>query len=161
MPRLTIVVLMLSFIAAETLAQSGEQVDRTYKLLRENEDWSALQNPLLSQDLWDPFKFIRLRGVRNDWYVTIGGEVRQDWERIGNDNWGQQPIMNGYLLQRYMLHVDTHYGRYFRTFIQLKSGIETFRRVHGVRQRGGGRFVEVPCRTAGAKLRFGTPGLRP
>ncbi len=63
----------------------------------------------------------------NTWYLTIGGEVREEWERIGNDNWGQQPLMNGYLLQRYMLHVDTRYGRYFRTFVQLKSGLELFR----------------------------------
>jgi hypothetical protein len=152
MPPSMIVVLMLSLTACRSFAQETEQVNRNYKLLRENEDWSALKDPLLRQDVWDPLKFIRLRNGRNDWYMTIGGEVRLDWERIGNDNWGQQPIMNGYLLQRYMLHVDTHYGRYFRTFIQLKSGIETFR-------AGGPRPIdEKKLDFLAAYLEFGSAG---
>jgi len=34
---------------------------------------------------------------------------------------------NGYLLQRYMLHTDLHFGPNFRFFGQLKSGLENGR----------------------------------
>jgi hypothetical protein len=78
-------------------------------------------------DFWDPIKYVRLRDDIDDWYASVGGEVREAWERIGNDNWGQQPIQNAFFLQRYMAHADIHYGKHFRTFVQLKSGIETFR----------------------------------
>jgi len=101
--------------------------DRTYKLLTEDENWSFLRDPALRQDFWDPLKYIRLRGHLDDWYVSLGGWTRQDFERIGNDNWGQQPIQNAFFLQRYMTYADFHYGKHFRSFIQLKSGIETFR----------------------------------
>ena len=80
-------------------AQSGQAFDpptpdRSYKLLSEDEDWSFLKDPTLRQDLWDPIKYIPLGG-RDGWYLTIGGEAREVWEQIGNDNWGQQPYMNG------------------------------------------------------------------
>lgn len=100
--------------------------DRTYTLA-ENENWSFLRDPALRQDFWDPVKYIRLRKGHDAWYLSLGGEVRQDFERIGNDYWGQQPIQNAFFLQRYMAHADIHYGKHFRTFIRLKSGIETFR----------------------------------
>jgi Alginate export len=101
--------------------------DRTYQLLPSDENWSFLRDPALREDFWDPIKYIRLRNNRDDWYLSIGGETRQDWERIGNDNWGEQPFQNAFFLQRYMGHLDVHYGEHFRSFVQLKSGIETFR----------------------------------
>ena len=61
--------------------------NRGYQLLREAENWSFLQDSTLRQDVWDPIKYIPLRGDAQDWYLTIGGEVRQDWERVRNDNW--------------------------------------------------------------------------
>src|SRR6267154_1850461 len=44
-----------------------------------------------------------------------------------DDNWGQSPFWNGYLNQRYMLYADLHYGPHVRTFIELKSGINSGR----------------------------------
>ena len=103
------------------------KVDRTYQLLREDEDWSFLRDKSLRKDIWDPIKYIPLRGGADDWYLTIGGEVREVWEQIGNDNWGQQPYMNGYFNERYMPYFDIHYGKHFRTFVELKSGLNSFR----------------------------------
>ena len=99
---------------------------RTYSLLREDEDWSFLKDPSLRQDIWDPLKYIPLG--RESWFLTIGGEAREVFERVGNDNWGKQPYTNTFLLQRYMLHTDWRFGKHFRTFVQLKSGLESFRR---------------------------------
>jgi Alginate export len=96
-------------------------------LLRSDEDWSFLHDKNLRDDFLDPIKYIRLRKADKDWFVTFGGEAREVWEQIGNDNWGQSPIMNGYLNERYMAYADIHYGPHVRTFFELKSGINSFR----------------------------------
>jgi hypothetical protein len=101
--------------------------DRSYQLLSEDEDWSFLRDPALRQDFWDPIKYIPLRNGANDWYLTIGGEAREVWEQIGNDNWGESPFWNGYFNERYMVHFDVHYGKHVRTFVELKSGLNSFR----------------------------------
>jgi hypothetical protein len=101
--------------------------DRTYKLLKEDEDWTFLRDKSLRQDFWDPIKYIPLRKNSDDWYMTMGGEAREVWEQIGNDNWGQSPFWNGYLNQRYMPYVDLHYGKQVRTFVEIKSGLNSFR----------------------------------
>ncbi len=101
--------------------------DRSIHLLREDEDWSFLADPELRQDFWDPLKYIRLRDGHNDWYLTISGEAREVWEQIGNDYWGQAPFWNSYLNERYMLGFDIHYGKHVRTFVDLKSDINSFR----------------------------------
>jgi hypothetical protein len=100
---------------------------RIYHLLREEDDWSFLADPAQRQEFWDPIKYIRLRSGLNDWFLSIGGEAREIWEQIGNDNWGQQPFMNGYFNQRYMLYVDVHYGKHVRSFVELKSGLNSYR----------------------------------
>jgi hypothetical protein len=118
-------ILMATTITA-VRAQSDQTAPvRTYDLLREDEDWSFLKDPSLRQDLWDPLKYIPLR--REGWYLTIGGEAREVFEQVGNDNWGKQPYTNTFFLQRYMLHTDWHFGKYVRAFVQLKSGLESFR----------------------------------
>src|ERR1700760_4203100 len=101
--------------------------DRSYKLLREDEDWSFLRDRSLREDFWDPIKYIPLRKGADDWYLTMGGEAREVWEQIGNDNWGESPYWNGYLNERYMPYFDLHYGKHVRTFIELKSGLNSFR----------------------------------
>jgi Alginate export len=101
--------------------------DRSYQLLREDENWTFLRDRALRQDFWDPIKYIPLRNRADDWYLTIGGEAREVREQIGNDNWGQQPYMNGYLNERYMLSFDTHYGEHVRSFVEFKSGLNSYR----------------------------------
>jgi len=98
---------------------------RTYSLLRENEDWSWLANPALREDYLDPIKYIPLG--RNGWYVTLGGEIREALEQVVNDNFGKQGYTNKFLLQRYMLHSDWRLGKRYRIFVQLKSGLESYR----------------------------------
>ncbi len=98
---------------------------RTYNLLRENDDWSFLADPSQRSEFWDPIKYIPL-GC-DACYVSFGGEIREAFEHVGNDNWGKQRYMNAFLLQRYMLHSDWHLRKNFRVFVQLKSGVEDFR----------------------------------
>jgi Alginate export len=116
------------FLALPLCAQVQDESPapaRTYDLLRENDDWSFLADHSLRSDFWDPIKYIPL-GCEAC-YVSLGGEIREAFEQVGNDNWGKQPYMNAFLLQRYMLHSDWHLGKNFRVFVQLKSGLEDFR----------------------------------
>jgi hypothetical protein len=109
---------------ADLPASSAEPV-RTYTLLRQDENWSFLKDPSLRQDFWDPIKYIPLGA--EGWFLTIGGEAREAFEQVGNDNWGKQPYTNTFFLERYMLHTDWHLGKHVRAFVQLKSGVESFR----------------------------------
>jgi hypothetical protein len=42
-------------------AEGPEVPERTYQLLREDEDWTFLRNRSLRRDFWDPLKYIPLR----------------------------------------------------------------------------------------------------
>ena len=124
--------LILASVGPQLLSQAARpnqvpEVDRNYQLFREDEDWSFLKNPDLRKDVWDRIKYIQIRKSAEDWYMTIGGEAREVWEQIGNDNWGESPYWNGYLNERYMPYFDLHYGKHLRTFVELKSGINSFR----------------------------------
>jgi Alginate export len=129
--------LSIAFAASLSLdAQAdpaSEAAARTPSLLRENEDWSFLKDPATHIDPWDSIKYIPLSSDGS--YLTIGGEIRESFESVRNDNWGKQPYTNTFLLERYMLHTDWHLGRNYRVFVQLKSGIESFR-------QGGARPID-------------------
>ena len=128
-----VILMFMSF--ASPLASQAQSVStpespapaRMYHLLREDDDWSFLADPAMRKDFWDPIKYIRLRSGRNDWLLSIGGEAREVWEQLGNDNWGQQPFMNGYFNERYMLYFDVHYGKHVRSFVEVKSGLNSYR----------------------------------
>lgn len=111
-------------------AQTDQTTDacgavRGYSLLRQDENWTFLKDKSCRQDFWDPIKYIPL-GSRG-WFLSIGGEAREAFEQVGNDNWGKQNYTNTFFLQRYMLHADWHLGKYVRAFVQVKSGLESFR----------------------------------
>ena len=78
-------VFVLTVPAAQAQSKCATQQktpDRSYKLLREDEDWSFLSDPGLRQDFWDLIKYIPLRSNAEDWYMTIGGEAREVWEQV-------------------------------------------------------------------------------
>ena len=116
------------FLALPLCAQVQDESPapiRSYNLLRENDDWSFLADPSTRSDFWDPIKYMAL-GCEAC-YASFGGEIREAFERVGNDNWGKQPYTNAFLLQRYMLFSDWHVGNNVRVFLELKSGLEDFR----------------------------------
>jgi len=127
-------VIALLFLTTAALAAAAHaQVAPSYGLLRENEDWSFLKDKSLRRDFWDPLKYIPLGP--NGSYVTIGGDIREVAESVGNDNWGKQPYKNTFALQRYMFHSDWHFGEHIRVFVQFKSGLENAR-------QGGARPID-------------------
>ncbi len=95
-----------------------------FKLLRYDENYSYLRDPARRSDYLDAIKFIPLT-TNGDWYLTLGGEIRERYEYFHNSSWGRGPQDdNGYLLQRYMVHADAHLGDYLRVFTQFKSSLE-------------------------------------
>ena len=95
---------------------------RIYLTDRADEDWSFLKNRAYRTDFWDPLKYIPLG--REDWYLTLGGEVRLRPEgfRIRGDE-TTPAILDNYLLQRYLFSADFHLGKRFRVFSELQSGL--------------------------------------
>jgi hypothetical protein len=54
--------------------------------------------------------------------VSAGGQVRQQYERFANEEWGAEtPDGTGYWLQRYMLHLDASWLFFWRQ--QVDDGI--------------------------------------
>jgi hypothetical protein len=101
-----------------------------FKTIRWEEDYSYLsEESRIVRSYFDPIKFIPL-SKNNKSYLSVGGEMRYQYEYVDNANWGEgEQDKNGYLLQRYMLHTDFHFGRYLRIFAQLKSGIASGKEV--------------------------------
>lgn len=95
-----------------------------YPLPRYDEDWRYLADPSQRNDLWDRLKFIPL--AQDDTvFLSLGGEVRETYERFHNPNFGLAPQdLDGYSLQRYLIHADFHGGERFRFFGELASSLE-------------------------------------
>ena len=101
-----------------------------YKVLRYEEDYRYLKDPSRRTDFWDSIKYIPL-GAREDWYLSLGGELRERYEFFHNDDFGSGPGdrhgNNDYVLQRYLVHGDLHLGPPLRVFVQFMSGLESGR----------------------------------
>lgn len=127
--------------------------------LRYEEDWSLLSDADCKKELLDQIKYIPLG--RQDWYLSVGGEIRYKYENYENSGFGTDPeTASGYILQRYLLHADWHFGRRFRFFTQFQSGLEQGR-------NGGPRltdkdvadlhqaFVDISDSSENVRLRIG------
>ena len=98
-----------------------------YNSSRYLEDYRYLKDPDQRRDFWDRLKYIPLNDPGSV-YLSFGGETRQHYESIRNENWGATvEDNNGWYLQRYLLHADLHLGDRLRVFSQIQSGIETGR----------------------------------
>jgi Alginate export len=119
-----------SLSAQETTIQpesivSGYPVEPAYTLSRYDEDYSFLANPANRTKPLDLIKYIPLLDLGPLYFVTLGGDIREQYEFIENDNFGLGSVNNhGYWLQRIMLYSDWHFGHYFRTFVQFKTSEE-------------------------------------
>jgi len=91
--------------------------------LRYEENWSLLSDPECKKEALDDLKYVSLG--RENWYVSLGGEIRYRYENYENSGFGTDiETGSGYILQRYLLHSDWHFGRHFRLFTQFQSGLE-------------------------------------
>jgi hypothetical protein len=97
-----------------------------YPLPTYEEDWRALQGGDRT-DFWDTVKFVPL-SADGTTSLSLGGEARETYERFGNENFGlTPPDPAGYLLQRYLLHIDVHAGSRVRVWTEFNSSFENGR----------------------------------
>src|SRR5262249_6308927 len=107
-----------------------------FQPFRYDEDWSPLEDRSSHSDWLDPLKYIPLRDNDN-WFLTIGGALREKYELLDQLNFGTGPEdTNGYFLQRYLLASDFHLGPRLRFFGELQSGLENGR-------NGGARATDL------------------
>src|SRR5262249_18313116 len=93
-----------------------------FQPLRYDEDWSYLGDESRRSEWLDRLKYIPLN--ERGWYLSLGGEARFRYEYFSQFNFGLGPQGdNGYLVQRYLLHADAHFGKRIRAFTQLQSAI--------------------------------------
>ncbi|MGH8615797.1 MAG: alginate export family protein, partial [Gammaproteobacteria bacterium] len=121
----------LVWVMAATVANAALAVNREappkYQKLRYEEDYRYLQDPSKRIDSFDPIKYVPL-SEDGEYYLSLGGLIRERYEYIHNPLWGQDPQdKRGVFLQRYMLHADVHVGAYVRVFGQLHSALESGR----------------------------------
>jgi len=130
--RLWVIVVLL--VQLPVASAQCEKQRPALGMLRYEEDWSLLADPQCKKELIDDLKYISLG--RENWFLSVGGEIRYKYENYDNSGFGTDPQdSNGYLLQRYLLHTDWHFGRHFRLFTQFQSGLEDGR-------KGGPRLTD-------------------
>lgn len=115
-------VLLLSCCA---LPQAGAQPSDdgpSFRLLRANEDYSALAGESGALEGWRRIKFVPLSIDRSAW-ASFGGEFRGRYERFEDDAWGDGPQDgNGFFSLRTLLHADLHANQHLRLFGQIQTG---------------------------------------
>jgi Alginate export len=122
-PGQILVLILCALGAVDTVSAQCQHDGPPLVMLRYDEDWSFLQDPQCAQEPFDRIKYISLG--RKDWFLSIGGEIRYKYENYDNPGFGSDPATpNGYILQRYLLHTDWHFGSQFRLFTQFQSGLE-------------------------------------
>lgn len=119
---LIVAIVFLGFGSANA-QQAQEHVSR-YKNLRYDEDFFYLRDPAKRSNPFDLIKYIPIRTETDDWYLSLGGEVKERFESWRNPNWGEADKEDQYLLQRFMIHADLHAGP-ARAFVQLRSAFKT------------------------------------
>ncbi len=97
--------------------------NRVYKPNLADEDWSFLKDQSKRIDWWDRVKYIPL-GERDDWYMTLSGEIRFRPEGFRIRPTDTAPATRDqYVLQRYLFGADLHFGAQTRVYVEMQSGI--------------------------------------
>jgi hypothetical protein len=109
--------LLILFTSCACLAQ-----ETPFKSLRYDENYTRLAKD--TTDNW--YHQLKFNPVSKDkaTYFSFGGEVRYQYFHFKNQDWGEAPTDNdGFILTRYLGHVDFHAGKHFRAFVQLQSSM--------------------------------------
>jgi hypothetical protein len=114
--------IVFALLSSESLAQELSP----FQALRYEEDYRILRAD--SSPTWyEKLKYTPL-SQSGQAYVSLGGEVRYQYFRFHNEDWGEQPEdRDGYVLTRYLAHADLRTSRYLRAFVQLQSSLANSR----------------------------------
>jgi len=96
------------------------QINKDIHSLRYDDDFSYLKIDTAHR-AYQQLKFTPLN-TKKDIYLSFGGDIRYQYYNIKNENWGDIPNdKDGYILSRFVAHVDFHTKSYFRFFFQIQS----------------------------------------
>jgi hypothetical protein len=124
---------------------------------RSQEDWTFLRDPTLSDDFFDPLKFIPFNNAKTV-YLTLSGDERlKNWYETKPFLGQQKPYDSGRFTNRSILGADLHLGDYLRVYGELLNGDaagwagygynQTYRKTLDVQQL----YAEVKVPIAGAQ----------
>ncbi|MEO1050748.1 MAG: alginate export family protein [Bacteroidota bacterium] len=122
MKRYFILVIICS-IAVEVAGQKSS-INHPFLELRFDEDYYTLKDSLPLPYWPDRLKYNPISS-NTDWYISFGGEIRQTLEtvRLGFED----QTTDAYLLSRYGIHGSLNYGRQFRIYGEVLSGLQNGR----------------------------------
>lgn len=109
--------------AADAVNLDAPSTPAAYKPLRFEEDYSNLADPENRRDAFDNLRFIPLSKGSPDWFLSLGGELRERLEAVDHDNFGIQSGSDSFLLRRITLLADLHLSSHFRVFVSGVSGL--------------------------------------
>ena len=93
-----------------------------FKPLRYDDDYTGLKKD--STPGWYTKTKYNPLSKNGAMYFSLGGETRYQYFYFKHEDWGEAPKdKDGYILTRYLAHVDFHAGKYVRSFIQLQSSL--------------------------------------
>ncbi|MEN0053824.1 MAG: alginate export family protein [Mucilaginibacter sp.] len=117
-----LLILMLGFLDPRHYAysQSKDSLKTGYLPDAAEEYWPALKSTDGPQDFFSHIGHLPIRDGKG--FVSIGGSLREQYDRFSNYLWGIGPQdNNGYFLHRVLLHADFRYNSHFRVFGELES----------------------------------------
>ncbi len=96
--------------------------ENSFKQLRYDENYTYLAKDTAA-NWYNSLKFKPVSADKKT-YFSFGGEVRYQYFHFENQDWGAAPVdKDGFILTRYLGHVDFLAGSHFRAFVQLQSSL--------------------------------------
>lgn len=118
---LWIIVYFLSGLSS-VVAQENPAPYPRFQFLRAKENYQFLSGKEKRKG-WEKLKYIPLSKNNATTYLSLGGDIRTESQARINEDWDSDRDNIGIVFQRLMLHTDWYFGKNFRIFGQLKSGL--------------------------------------
>jgi len=97
-----------------------------FKALRYEDDFTYLKKDT-TKTWYEQLKYTTLSEDKES-YISAGGDIRYQYFNVKNEDWGDTPTdRDGYILTRYLFHLDFHASKNFRFFFQLQSSLSNSR----------------------------------
>lgn len=110
--------LALAFALAGTWPVRAQQ--GSFKDLRYDEQYAVLADDTVHHTLYARLKMASVRKA----FISTGGEGRAQCYKIEHEDWGETPeSTDGYVLSRFLLHLNVNFSRRVRLFTQLQGGM--------------------------------------
>ena len=119
--------IIYTVIIVFAMQASPASAQNKINILRYNDDFSQLKKDSSKEGL-QKLKYISI-GKKN--YISFGGELREQFQRYNNLNFGDVPqnfpaITTNQLMHRLLIHTNIELGTNLRLFVQLNNTLRLF-----------------------------------